>query len=418
MTDPDSSPAPAPGTDAATAGAHRRTTAVLITGVSAGSTGIIAALTVSTLVAEGLIGEATWSGLPVAASVLGTAVGSSLLVEAIGRWGRRRGLPLGYAIGAIGAGLALTAAVRSSFTLLIGGLFVLGFGHSVNMITRYVVADLSHPARRARAVGLVVWAGTIGAVVGPNLLSPSGRLASRLGLPELGGAYFVAMILYTAAGLLYLALLRPPPPVLETPDGRVGRRGTGLAELFRLRRVQVAVATLVGGQTVMVLIMTMTPLHLQGLGHHLGTIGSVMSAHVIGMFALSPVTGRLTDRHGAGRIIVASQATLLLAAVGAAATPPESVGGTMAALFLLGYGWNLGFVGGSTILSSQIPSSLRTRLQGRVDTLVWISAATASVGSSLVLARAGYLGVCVLGASLVLVTSAVLVLRRPRLEAA
>lgn len=377
---------------------------------------MIAALTVSALVAEEITGLQSWSGLPIAASILGTAAGTSLLTGAMRRWGKRRGLALFYAVGAAGALAAIAATVGRSFALFVVGLFIVGIGNGANALTRYVAADLQAPERRAATVGWVVWAGTVGAVFGPNLLSPTAVVAVRLGLPELAGAYLATFVLFALVSLLYLALLRPDPADLSRQDSEVDvaaskDRLEHPLDLFRLRRVQVALATLVFGQAVMVLIMTMTPLRLQELGFGLDFVGMVMSAHFVGMFVLAPVTGRLVDRFGSRPLMLAGQLLLLVAAGSAGWARASDTGLTMTALFLLGLGWNFGFIAGSAALSSRIAAAHRSWLQGRADSMVWVAAAIASLMSSVLLSTLGFAGLCMVGAVLVLVLFTIVALR-------
>jgi MFS family permease len=176
--------------------------------------------------------------------------------------------------------------------------------------------------------------------------------------------------------------------------------------------VAAAIIALVAGQVVMTLIMTMTAVHMTEHGHDIGAVGIVISGHVFGMFALSPLSGRLTDRLGPLPVIVAGLCLSAFAALLGAAAPPD--GGLMLflALFLLGYGWNLSFVAGSTLLSSGLASAERTRIQGAADALIWCSAAAASLGSGVVQSVAGFTALCLLGLVLALAPVTVLVLRR------
>ena len=224
-------------------GLRRRTSLVLLSGVSVGTTAFIILMTVTALVAERISGSATWSGVPVAAAVLGTAAGTSLLSMAMTRWGRRSGLILFYSIGASGALLACSATLLASLPLLIVSLFVAGIGNSASALTRYVAADLQESDRRATMVGWIVWAGTVGAVAGPNLLAPADRLGSSMALPPLAGAYLVSLLLFFAAAVLYGLLLRPDPSLLSQPSETDPRDDTvatvGVGGLYRTSQVQV-----------------------------------------------------------------------------------------------------------------------------------------------------------------------------------
>ncbi len=393
-------------------GLRRRTTALFFSGVGLGSIGLTAAIIVSTLAAEEISRAATWSGLPSALSILGTAIGTALLAEAMQRWGRRNGLICGYFVAALGAVAAVIAVRTGSLLLLMVAMFTIGLGRSGDSLSRYLVADLYPVGRRASAIGWMVWVGTIGAVLGPNSLGPAGRLASTLGLPPLSGAYLVTLGAYSLAALLYAIFLRPDPSTLVYAEGIAEEsvERARLSDLFRLPGVRIALAVLVVGHMVMVLIMTMTPLNLKLAGHGLGAIGFVMSSHIIGMFVFSPVTGRMVDSWGRLPVIVLGQALLLVAAVSALLTPAADVGLMALALFLLGLGWNLGFVAGSALLSSGLTLRHRARLQGVTDSMIWSSAALASATSGLVLAAFGYDALCLIGA-LLLVIPGIVILR-------
>lgn len=390
---------------------RRRATATYFAGVAVANTGFIAAITVTGLVAEQITGSARWSGLPGAIGTLGTALGATLVSSLIGRSGGRAALSTGYLIAALGAAAALTATVNGSFPLLLAGMLTLGIGHSATHLSRYAAAELYHARQRARAVGLIVWAGTIGSVVGPNLLEPAGRLTLAARLPELSGGYLVTAVFFAAAALLYLAFLGGDGGRSRQPGADAPR--SLLKDALLLPGVRVALSAMIVGQFVMVLIMAMTPLHIRHIGLDLGVVGLVISAHTLGMFALSPVTGWLTDRFGHVRIIVAGVGLLAGSAVLAALAPADGRAQLVIALFLLGLGWNFGFVAGSTLLTRDVPEHVRAPLQGRADSLVWMAGAAASIASGFVLAAAGYPALSIAGALLALVPLVVIARGRP-----
>jgi MFS family permease len=397
---------------------RRRTVASLVAGVALGSTGHIAAVTVATIVATHIAGGTTaLSGAPTATVVLGAAAGASSLSWLMVRRGRRVGLAAGYAVSVVGAVVATLAVITSSLPILLVGTVLIGFGNSSNQLSRYVAADLASPDRRASAIGLVVWGATIGAVAGPNLVAPAGRVALALGLPELAGPYLVPIVFVGAAALLSFALLRPDPYELADASSRHDDEAdrsvaVSLASVFARPSVPVAMVALVAGQFVMVLIMTMTPLHMAEHGHDLTAVGVVISGHTFGMFGLSPISGRLTDRFGSVPVILAGLAVVALASVLAALAPPTGGALLFLALFLLGYGWNLGYVAGSALLTHGLSLPERTRIQGLTDTLIWSSAAVASLGSGFVLAYAGYAILGLMGAGLVVVPMLLVAARR------
>ena len=401
---------------------RRRTVWALVAGVALGSTGHIAAVTVATIAAKQIAGTSAWSGAPGAAVVMGAAVGAVALSQAMLRRGRRFGLASGYGLGVAGAFVGTAAIVLASLPLLLAGTFLIGFGNASNQLSRYTAADLVPPARHASAIGVVVWGATIGAVVGPNLAAPAGVLAVSLGLPELSGAYLVPVAFVGAAALISFFLLRPDPYELAyaSPDDDASSdrsAAVSLSSVLARSNVPVAIVALIAGQFVMVLIMTMTPLHMADHGHDLAAVGLVISGHTFGMFGLSPVSGRLTDRYGSVPVILAGLATVAAAALLAAVAPPNGGVILFVALFVLGYGWNLGYVAGSALLTKGLSLAERTRLQGLTDGLIWSSAAAASLGSGIVLAAASFAALGLLGAALVVVPFLLVLARRSAVAA-
>jgi MFS family permease len=404
-------------------GMRRRMTWTLFAIAALGSTGYIAAITVGTLVAADIRGDATLGGVPTAAATVGTATAATVLSALMLRIGRRAGLLLGLTVGAIGAVVAVGAVIAGSIVLLLVASALTGVANGVGNLGRHVAADLVPADRRATAIGTVVWGSTIGAVAGPNLVAPAGEVARSLGLPALAGAYVLTVGFLGLALLLGTMLLRPEPYVLADPEALAALPddappAPATRTVLRRPTVLVALVTLVIGQVVMVLIMTMTPIHLIDHGHGLATVGFVLSAHTFGMFALSPISGRLTDRFGSPRVIGAGLLTLAAAAILAAVAPPDGGALLTLALFLLGYGWNLGFVAGSTLLTAGLALAERTRVQGMSDGLVWGSGAVASLSSGLVVAGLSYTALGFLGLACTAIAAAFLlrlrhVARRP-----
>jgi len=398
------------------AGARRRSTATLVTGVALGSTGHIAAITVATIAAKDLLGSGLLAGAPGATVVLGAALGAIVLSAIMARRGRRPGLTLGYGIGVIGAVVATAAVLTRSFPLLLLGTLLIGFGNSSNQLSRYANADMAPLAKRASAISLVVWASTVGSVVGPQLVPVSAAMAEQAGLPPLAGPYLVPVLFVGIAAVLSFLLLRPDPYELAENDTLPGAHdpapAASLSAILRRPSVSAAIVALVFGQFVMVLIMTMTPLHMIEHGSDLGAVGIVLSAHTAGMFAFSPVSGRLTDRFGPVPVIYLGTAILAVSSVMAAIAPPDGGPMLLLALFLLGLGWNFGFVAGSSLLAGSLEIHERTRIQGLADAMIWSSAAGASLGSGVVMVVVGYTALGVLGALAVLVPVVVLVAHR------
>jgi MFS family permease len=399
-------------------GLRRRTVGVLFAGVALGSGGNLAAGTVTSIVALELSGNRTLAGVPAATVVIGAAFGSTILGAVMGRWGRRPGLAAGYVVGVIGALIAVAGVVSRSFPILLLGCVFVGFGNSSNQLSRYAAADMYPAKRRASAIGLVVWGSTIGAVIGPQLIEPSGNIAEALGLPRLAGPYMVPAVFVAVAAVMSFLLLRPDPRDLadESSVRRVGDAPAArVVVVLRRPAVALAIMALLAGQGVMVLIMTMTPLHMTDHGHGLMAVGTVISGHVFGMFALAPLSGRLTDRFGPLPIIFAGMGLLLTSAIGAALAPPDSQLLLMVALFLLGWGWNLGYVAGSSLLTGAVNLAERARVQGVSDALIWSTSALASISSGLIVGAWGFATLGMLGAIIVGVVGGVVLLRRDAL---
>lgn len=394
-----------------------RATRSLFAGVALGSTGVFAAITAGPLIAEEITGVPTWSGLPGTSGILGTAVGATVLSRVMVRRGRRPGLSLGYGIGIAGGAAVVASAEYGVFLLLLAGMVMIGIANASNQLARFAAADLQPEHRRASGLGLVVWAGTVGALAGPNLLAPSGGIAARLGWPPLSGPYAAGAVVFAAAVVLYSVLLRPDPSSLGHPlEAGAAEEVLDGAPPWRHPAVQVGVATLVSAQVVMVLIMTMTPLHIRHGGHGLGIVGFVMSAHVVGMFAFAPLFGRMVDRFGAIPVVLTGLGTLAASGLSAALSP--ATGAPLAApLLLLGLGWSLSFVAGSSLLTHGLAYAARARIQGAADTIVHASAAVAALASGVVLSLVGYPTLCLIGVALLSFPASVL-LRRGRVAAA
>jgi predicted MFS family arabinose efflux permease len=246
------------------------------------------------------------------------------------------------------------------------------------MLGRYAAADGAPEGARARAMATVLVATTVGAVAGPNLLVPADAFGRALGLPGLNGAYVVAALCFAVAACL---LLRLParPPVLEPDPRGAAPGGTAVRGL-----VVLALTNLV-----MVGVMNMAPVHLHHLGVGLGAIGLVVSLHIAGMFAPSPLSGWLADRWGPAPTTALAGGVLAVSALLAAVTAdvPLVLG---VALVLLGVGWNLGLVAGSTLLTAGVPAAERPRREGWGEVAMGVTAGGGGAASGAVMSGGGY----------------------------
>jgi MFS family permease len=387
---------------------QRRTVRLLfLTQVIAG-VGIAVGGSVGALLAADLAGVGL-SGVAQSANVVGAALFAVPAAAIVERRGRRPSLAALYAIAAVGALLVVAAAMRNSVPLLFAGLFLFGCASAAGYQARYAAVDLATDALRGRHLSLVVWATTVGAVVGPSLAAPSGAALGHYGVPTMAAPFFFSAVLFMLAALGLLLLLRPDPAVVargmaDVPGAAgAGRRGVGAALPVVLSgsSARLGVGAMAIGHVVMVGVMTMTPVHIRSAGHDaahtLRLVGIVLSAHIAGMFALAPVFGWLTDRIGR-RPVVGIGILLLLLACGLAATAGHDPARLTAGLTLVGMGWSASMVAGSTLLSEGVPAELRASAQGLSDLTMGLAGATAGALSGVVVEHWGYATLALLAA--------------------
>lgn len=415
--------------------------AQLLSGVGNGAT-----LSIGSLLAVDLSGSEAWAGSITTVLTLAAAIAALPLARLAETRGRRTGLVTGLVAAMMGALLVIASVVGQSFVLLLLGAALLGLGTAANLQARFAAVDLADPEHRGRSLSTVVWAITIGAVAGPNLIQPGAVVGEALGLPPIAGPFvFSAAGLFLAAVLLF-AGLRPDPLVLsrrlasqangDAGEGALPVRGTirsGLRAVRSSPSAMLALAAVVAAHGVMVAVMSMTPLHLQQLvggshaGHHGGTtdsedalviIGLTISLHIAGMFALSPLWGWLTDK--AGRLqTIAMGHGLLLVAVFIAGFGQHEPGLVTAGLILLGLGWSAATISGSTLLAESVAPDARVTVQGVSDTLMGGAGAIGGATSGLLLAWIGYQGLNIASgalAAVVLVLTLVVAVRSARAQ--
>jgi MFS family permease len=383
----------------------RKITLVLFFAQSLASAGFIAAATVNSIVGATLGGN-PWAGVPSAVFLLGSALAALVWGVLMDVLGRRNGIALGMMLGVLGAGVTVLSVDQGALIWMLGGMVLMGFSNSAIILGRFAAAEVHPPMRRGAAISNVVLGGTVGAVVGPLLVAPMGDLAVRLGMDALSGTYLGSLVLFALAAFIVYAGLRPDPRELGVqvaalyPDGNPKGDTRPIGVILREPAALTAVTAMVFGQMVMVAIMVITSLHMIRNNHGLGDITTVISAHTLGMYAFSVVSGRLADLWGRGPVILTGAITLLLACVTAPLSP--NVLPLAVSLFLLGLGWNFCFVGGSTLLADQLSPNERARTQGINDLLVGWASAMGSLGSGLVFAASGYQVIALVSGALAL----------------
>ncbi|MEU2612046.1 MFS transporter [Micromonospora sp. NPDC007271] len=380
---------------------QRRTVRLLFLTQIIGGIGVTIGISVGALLAARVAGTAL-AGLAQSAGVVGAALLAVPVTRLMAARGRRPGLAVAYLTGAVGGVLVVVATVVDLVPLLFLGMLLFGGGTAANLQARYTAVDLAEPARRGRQLSLVVWATTIGSVAAPNFATLADDTTRGWGLPPLAGPFAFSAAAFTVAAVVLLLLLRPDPlltarrlAAADAPAAPTARRA-GVTAAWRTIRerpaARLGIAAVAMGHLVMVAVMSMTPVRL-GESHSdadvLRVVGIVLSLHIAGMYALSPVVGWLTDRLGRRPVILGGVALLVVAcAIAGTAghhTPLLSVG-----LLLLGLGWSGTMVAGSTLLSESVPTAARPGVQGLSDLIMGLAGAGAAAASGFVMRAVGY----------------------------
>lgn len=400
---------------------HRRTLTTVLISQSFGGAGLAAGISVGALIAQDMLGSDALSGLPTALFTLGAALTAFIVGRAAQRSGRRKALGFGFIIGGIGAIGVVAATHFVSPVLLFISLFLYGAGTATNMQARYAGTDLAPANRKGTAVSTAMVATTIGAVAGPNLIEPLGGLAEGFGLPTLAGPFLLAAVAYITAGVILVTMLRPDPYLvakqLEAQDSPQADTITAKTPVEKPSRlVRIGALVLVISQIVMVGIMTMTPVHMRAHDHSMGAIGLVIGLHVGAMWLPSLVTGPLVDKIGPRVMAITGGLILLASGLVAAFAPGESLAALVIALVLLGIGWNVGLVSGTTLVVHGTQPETRAATQGSIDVWYQIFGAGAGVFSGVLMSATGFGIVTIVGGILALIIIPAIALA-PRLHA-
>lgn len=375
---------------------EKRITGTLFTSQSLFSAAMIASFTLMPIIAVEISGSESAAGVPNTINLLARAAFALPLGWLMDQIGRRLGMSIGFGLAVIGFLVAVFSLFSNSFFLFCVGLGLVGAGRGAIDQARYVAAEIHPYEKRAKAIGFIVFAGTIGAIGGPLLVAPSSNLAQLLGFPPETGPYWVGALACFMALILVFFLIKPDPLTLSkqfvnlsAEEDVVEKRP--LRQIFVQPLAQLAVAAMVISQLVMTLIMVITPLHMNYSNHSTAAISGVIMAHTLGMFGLSSVTGWLIDKYGRISIIVIGAVILISASL---LTPlSNSLALLTFALFLLGLGWNFCFIAGSSLLSDTLHITERGRAQGASDTLVALSSGVGSLATGAVFALGGIVAV-------------------------
>jgi len=353
-----------------------------------GTSGTVAA---GSLLVASISKSESLAGLAQTTTVLGAAIMALPLAKLTQNGGRRLSLMSGYSIGVIGAVLAILGGTHKILFLMLTGAFMVGAASASGYQARFAAIDLATPANRSKNLSLVVWGSTVGAVTGPNLMQPAGDFAHFLHLPRLVGPYFIAGTSLTLATIVIFFFLKPDPYLTAnmSSDGVTQKKHeTTRAALKHIRQIPHALfaITAVGvGHLAMVSIMVMTPVHMSHVDVTLSVIGLVISVHVLGMYAFSPVVGALSDKLGRIRVIQIGVVILLAAATTAGLSPAMNPVQLGIGLFLLGLGWSCTLIAGSTFLSESVSVEMKPSSQGASDLVMNLMGAVGGAASGVII---------------------------------
>lgn len=370
-----------------------------LTGVGVGSTIAAGGLLVASISQSEAL-----AGLAQTFSVLGAAAMALPLASLTRRGGRRLALATGYFVATLGTISAIVGGSHKILPLMLMGTFLIGASSAANYQSRFAAADLSTPDTRARDLSFVVWASTIGAVLGPNLMAPAGLFATSLGLPKLTGPYILALVMLMLGAINIWIRLKPDPYLthLDITHGTHGARPEKiparqvLVYVSRIPNALLGLLAIAIGHVSMVSIMVMTPVHMAHVDVSLKIIGIVISVHVAGMYALSPLVGGLSDRIGRIKVIQLGVVLLLLAGIIAGSSYPSNSVQLGIGLFLLGLGWSCTLIAGSTLLTESIADDVRASVQGTSDTVMNLSGAIGGALAGVIIATTSYGWLCTL----------------------
>lgn len=372
-------------------------TAQILNGV--GVAGTVAA---GSLLVSSITDSETLAGLAQTTSVLGAAAMALPLARLTARGGRRLALSAGYSSGVIGSILAILGGSHHNIVLMLMGTFMVGAASAAGYQARFAAIDLATNETRAKQLSFVVWGSTIGAVTGPNLMQPAGNLAESLGLPRLVGPYLISATTLILAIVVISIFLKPDPYLIANKES-VSKRQKGstkkaLSHIRHNPKALFAILSIAIGHVAMVSVMVMTPVHMAHVDVTLTVIGLVISVHVLGMYAFSPLVGSLSDRLGRVRVIQIGIATLLLSTVISGFARADDAYTLGVGLFLLGLGWSCTLIAGSAYLSESVDADFKASSQGASDLVMNLSGAGGGALAGVIIGTLSYGWLCLAAA--------------------
>ena len=365
--------------------------------------GVAGTVAAGSLLVASITDSETLAGLAQTSSVLGAAALALPLARLTARGGRRLALSSGFIAGVIGSLLAITGGSQKNIVLMLMGTFLVGAASAAGYQARFAAVDLATNETRAKQLSFVVWGSTVGAVTGPNLMEPAGNLAEKMGLPRLTGPYVVSAVTLTLAIIVIQMFLRPDPFLTATQQSgiKVEPKGATREALRHIRsnpKALFAILSIAVGHIAMVSIMVMTPVHMAHVDVTLSIIGLVISVHVLGMYAFSPLVGTLSDRFGRVRVIQIGTLTLLSSAVVSGFAAADDAITLGVGLFLLGLGWSCTLIAGSAFLTESVNPEMKTSSQGASDLVMNLSGAGGGALAGVIIGTLSYGWLCAFAA--------------------
>ena len=386
-----------------------RTVKVLACAQVLNGLGVAGTVAAGSLLVSSITDSETLAGLAQTFSVLGAAALALPLARLTTRGGRRLALSVGLLFGVIGSGFAILGGAERNIYFMLLGAFLVGSASAAGYQARFAAIDLATKENRAKQLSFVVWGSTVGAVIGPNLMDPAGGLAEKFGLPRLVGPYMISAVTLGLATLVIQLFLRPDPFLtaekkIEAVAG-VHRKSTrqALAHIRSNSSALFAIAAIAIGHIAMVSVMVMTPVHMKHVDVTLKIIGFVISIHVLGMYAFSPIIGSLSDKIGRVRIIQIGVVLLIASTIVAGTAAADDAVQLGIGLFLLGLGWSCTLIAGSALLSESVDLEMKPASQGASDLVMNLSGAVGGALAGLIIGTLSYGWLCFFAAIPVLV---------------
>lgn len=360
-----------------------------------GTAGTVAA---GSLLVASISNSETLAGLAQTSAVLGAAALALPLARITAKGGRRAALSIGYFAGFLGSVFAIFGGTSRNLVLMLIGTFLVGAASAAAYQARFAAIDLATDETRAKQLSFVVWGSTIGAVAGPNLMQPSGNFAESIGLPRLVGPYLISALTLFSASLVINLFLKPDPYLVANKDlpsqKEKGATKKALSHIGSNPNALFAIAAIAIGHLAMVSVMVMTPVHMAHVDVTLTVIGLVISIHVLGMFAFSPLVGSLSDRLGRIRVLQIGLAILILSAVISGYAEANDAYTLGVGLFLLGLGWSCTLIAGSALLSESVDITYKASSQGASDLVMNLAGAGGGALAGVIIGTLNYGWLC------------------------